>query len=87
MFINFGNELTVKEDEIIGFFDLDNTTVSKISRKYLSASEKRGQVKSLTFDLPKTFIVCAKERKENKVYLSQFSTSTLIKRINLKENF
>jgi hypothetical protein len=87
MYINLGNEVTVKEDEIIGFFDLDNATVSKVSRNYLSASEKRSEVKSLTYDLPKTFIVCAKEKGENSVYLSQFSTSTLIKRINYKENF
>ena len=87
MYINLGNEVTVKEEEIIGFFDLDNATVSKVSRNYLSASEKRCEVKSLTYDLPKTFIVCAKEKGENNVYLSQFSTSTLIKRINYKENF
>lgn len=85
MYINIGNDVTVKEEEIIGFFDLDNATVSNVSRKYLSNSEKKGQVKSLTYDLPKTFIVCSKRKKENQVYLSQFSTSTLIKRINYKD--
>ena len=77
----------VKDKEILGIFDLDNATVSIRSREYLAFSEKKGEVKSLTYDLPKTFIVCAKEKGENSVYLSQFSTSTLIKRINYKENF
>lgn len=85
MYINLGNEVTVKDDEIIGFFDLDNVTVSKRSREYLSLAEKKGEVKMLTYDLPKTFIVCAKKKKENKVFLSQFSTQTLLKRINYKE--
>ena len=85
MYINLGNDVTVKDNEIIGIFDLDNATVSKRSRQYLSNSEKKGEVKSLTYDLPKTFIVCSKEKKENRVYLSQFSPNTLIKRINHKE--
>ena len=85
MYINLGNEVTVKDDEIIGFFDLDNVTVSKRSREYLSLAEKKGEVKMLTYDLPKTFIVCAKKKKENNVFLSQFSTQTLLKRINYKE--
>ncbi len=85
MYINLGNDVTVKDNEIIGIFDMDNVTVSKRSRQYLSNSEKKGEVKSLTYDLPKTFIVCSKRKKENRVYLSQFSTHTLIKRINYKE--
>lgn len=85
MYINLGNDVTVKDNEIIGIFDLDNATVSKRSRQYLSNSEKKGEIKSLTYDLPKTFIVCSKRKKENRVYLSQFSTHTLIKRINYKE--
>lgn len=85
MYINLGNEATVKDDEIIGFFDLDNVTVSKRSREYLSLCEKKGEVKMLTYDLPKTFIVCSKKKRENRVYLSQFSTQTLVKRISYKE--
>lgn len=85
MYINLGNDVTVKDNEIIGIFDMDNVTVSKRSRQYLSNSEKKGEVKSLTYDLPKTFIVCSKRKKENRVYLSQFSTHTLIKRINYNE--
>ena len=87
MYINLGNDVTVKDKDIIGFFDLDNTTVSKRSREYLSFSEKKGEVKMLTFDLPKTFIVCSRKKRENRVYLSQFSCATLVKRINYKENY
>ena len=85
MFINLGNEVTVKDNEILGIFDLDNATVSIRSREYLAFSEKKGEVKSLTYDLPKTFIVCSKKKRENRVYLSQFSCSTLVKRINYKD--
>ena len=87
MYVNLGNDVTVKDNEIIGFFDLDNVTVSKRSRDYLNLSEKRNEVNMLTFDLPKTFIVCSRKKGDNRIYLSQFSTGTLVKRINYKENY
>ena len=60
-------------------FDLDNTTVSKKTRDYLSKAEKEGRVNVVSYELPKSFIVCG-EKGNQKVYLSQISTTTLLKR-------
>ena len=73
-------------DEIIGIFDLDTTTVSKSTRNYLAMAEKAGIVENICYDLPKSFIVCRNKKGEDKVYISQISSSTLLKRTNYVES-
>ena len=82
MYIHLGNEIVVKEDEIIGIFDLETTTVSKHSRKFLEIAEKKKQVINVSYELPKSFII-TDNKKQKKVYISQISTSTLQKRSNI----
>ncbi|MBO5089913.1 MAG: DUF370 domain-containing protein [Clostridia bacterium] len=79
MYIHLGNEIVVREDEIVGIFDLDTTTVSKHSRKFLEISEKQKKVINVSYELPKSFVVT----KDKKVYISQISTATLQKRSNI----
>ena len=79
MYIHLGNEIVVSEDEIVGIFDLDTTTVSKHSRKFLEISEKQKKVINVSYELPKSFVVT----KDKKVYISQISTATLQKRSNI----
>lgn len=67
-------------DEIIGIFDLDTTTVSKRTRDYLAKAEKAGIVENVCYDIPKSFIVCRDKKGREKVYISQISSSTLLKR-------
>lgn len=73
-------------DEIIGIFDLDTTTVSKSTRNYLAKAEKAGIVENICYDLPKSFIVCKTKNGEDKVYISQISSQTLLKRTNYVES-
>ena len=67
-------------DDIIGIFDLDTTTVSKNTRNYLAKAEKDGIVENVCYDLPKSFIVCRNKKGEDKLYIAQISSSTLLKR-------
>lgn len=83
MFLHLGQYTVVKTDEIVGIFDIDNTTVSKHTRKYLSEEEKMGKVVNVSSELPKSFVVCNKNGNE-KVYISQLSPATLIKRFSTK---
>lgn len=75
-----GQEKAIKTDEILGIFDIDNTTVNKASRDYLNFAEKSGECETISYDLPKSFIVSVKN-KERRVYISPFATSTLFKRL------
>ncbi len=75
------------QDDIVGIFDLDNTTVSKVSRDYLAQAEKNKQVINVSFELPKTFILTNNKKDGNRIYISQISSSTLLKRAeNIYEN-
>lgn len=81
MYLHLGQGTVIKTSDLIGLFDLDNSTVSKKTRDFLTLAEKRGQVVNVTDDLPKTFAVTApKNSKKQKVYISQISTVTLEKR-------
>lgn len=87
MYLHLGQETVVMQDDIIGIFDLDNTTVSKVTRDYLSKAEKRKQVVNVSFELPKTFVLTNNKTDGNKIYISQISSSTLLKRAdNIYEN-
>lgn len=79
MYLHVGNEKMVKDKTIVGIFDLDTTTVSKVTRNYLNKAEKKGQVINVTNELPKSFIICSENKKQT-VYLSQLNTQTLNKR-------
>lgn len=80
MYLHLGQDTLVKTKDVIGIFDLDNTTVAKGTRRFLEKSEQAGRVVTVADDLPKTFVLCGRTRRDCKVYLSQISTSTLRKR-------
>ncbi len=82
MYIHLGGEYVVNQDEIIGIFDLENTTVSKHTREFLKIQEKRKEVINASYELPKSFVLTSKNNK-NKVYISQISPLTLSKRLGI----
>ena len=81
MFLHLGNDCVVKIRDIIGIFDIENTSVSKDTKNFLSAVSKNGRVVYVTEEMPKSFVVCNQEG-EQKTYISQISVQTLKKRLN-----
>lgn len=86
MYLHLGQDTVVSMDEIIGIFDLDTSTVSKSTRDYLTKTEKDGNVINVSMDLPKSFIVCSGRDGKKRVYISQISSATLLKRTNFVES-
>lgn len=80
MYIHLGNNIMLPTNEIIGIFDLENTSVSKRTRDFLKKAEKTGRVITVSYDLPRSFVVAGKNKDDIKVYISQISSSTLLKR-------
>ena len=76
MFLHIGNNKTVREREIIGIFDADTATVSPVTRKYLTAAQKRGEVFSAREEIPKSFLLL-KSNGRFCVFFSQISTAAL----------
>lgn len=78
MYLHIGKGNVIRTDSIIGIFDLEITSQSHLTRKYLNMADKSGKVINAAEDIPKSFIVCCD--RENRVYLSQMATATLLRR-------
>ena len=79
MYLNIGSDMAVREKTIIGIFDMDNTSVSKRTRNFLTRAEQEGRVIPCD-DLPKSYVL-ATEYGIDKIYLTGLSSATLEKRI------
>lgn len=78
MFLNIGGSRGILKKNIIGIFDLDTSTVSKTTREYLSALEKKGELTHMGSDFPRSFVLYGDKRK-NRVYTSSFTSAALHK--------
>lgn len=74
MYFYIGNNKSVRGCDILGVFDMDTSTVSTHTRKYLNEAQRAGKLIVLGYDLPKSFILM----KDKSVYLSPLNTSTII---------
>ena len=79
MFLFLGGEVTVHEKDIIGIFDIEECSVSRMTADYLNVCQKKGKVEYVSLDMPKSFIVCS-----DKTYISNVSNSTINKRASKK---
>ncbi len=84
MYLHLGHSTVITTNELLGIFDMDNTTVMKSTRDYLAKSEKSGEIVNVSYELPKSFVVCINKDKSKKVYITQISPSTLLKRAENK---
>ena len=78
-YLHLGKGTVICTDDIIGIFDLDITSQSHLTRKYLAASEKSGEVINAAEDIPRSFVVC-ETGGIRRLYLSQISPATLLGR-------
>ena len=79
MYLSIGKDMAVRHANIIGIFDLDNTTVTARGREFLKKAEKEGQVVPCD-DLPKAYVLTS-EYGMNRLYLTSLNTATLEKRM------
>lgn len=80
MYLQLSSGFAVPERDVIGIFDLDNCSQSHITRDFLTRAQKTDSVITVCDDLPKSFVICGDEKDmSQKVYLSQYMTSTIQK--------
>ena len=79
MYLHLGQDTVIETESIIAMFDIDACTVSKKTRDFLKQAQNNGEVINVSFELPRSFVLCRKNNK-NYVYISQLSTKTLSKR-------
>ncbi len=79
MYVSIGSDFSVRDRCIIGIFDLDNSSTSKHTLKFLAEAEKQGEVIDVSGDLPKSYVI-TEEFGMQRVYLTQYNASVLEKR-------
>ncbi len=80
-FVYAGGDAALDRDDIVGIFDLDNTSWSYLTRDFLSRAERDRRVKNAAEDLPRSFILCGNEN----VILTQPTAATLARRLEDQE--
>lgn len=79
MYLSIGSDFAVRDKNVIGIFDLDNTSTSKHTREFLDRAEREGEVVPCD-DLPKAFVLTS-EYGFSRVRLTELSAATLEKRL------
>ncbi len=86
MYLHLGQNTLVPVKSVLGVFDLDNSTSSHITRKFLNNAEKNKILINISEDIPRSFVLC-NENGKTVIYLSQLSSQTLLKRSQLSSLF
>jgi len=73
MIIQITKEKTIRQKDIIGVFDLDTSTVSGVTKNFLSRAEKSKKITGIK-TLPKSFVLT-----EDKIYFSANMTGHIDK--------
>lgn len=80
MYLHIGKNTTVDTEDITAVLDMDNITVAKISRDFLKQAQRRGEVRSVAEDIPKSVIVCERDGVTC-VYITNISSRAITGRI------
>ena len=81
MFLHVGNNKNIRTKDVIGIFDMDNATVSAVTRKFLNVKQKELLVETVSFDIPKSFILYT-DGGQQKICFSPLSASSLKGRLH-----
>ena len=79
-YLHIGQNVMLEDKRIIGIFDLDNTSTSKITREFLNTAEQDSVVQTACEDIPKSCVVCDHPYHRQIIYISQLNSQTLLKR-------
>ena len=82
MFLHLGSHISVEISDIIGIFDLDNVSTSRITRDFLKAAEEDGMIVPVGSELPKSLVVCCPKGSWQRVYISPLAPATLQGRLD-----
>ena len=81
MYIDIATDFLIDEKDIVGIFDLDNTTAAgKHTINFLNEKQKEGKVTYLIKDIPKSFVVTT----DGNIYVVELSSQIIRKRLEIK---
>lgn len=86
MFLHLGKNESVRQNEIVGIFDIETASISAETKVFMAKLQEEKRVVNLCDDLPKSIILTENELCEN-LYISQISAASLKKRAENNKNF
>lgn len=81
MYLHIGSSIAIPTEDIIGIFDIDNTSTARATKEYLKSAEDEGMIITVSDDLPKSLVVCCPQGSWQRVYISPLAPSTLMGRM------
>lgn len=75
MFLFLGGDVSVRSEDVIGIFDIEECSVSRTTAEYLNSCQKKGLIVNVSEDIPKSFIIASEH-----TYISNVSHRTIVKR-------
>lgn len=76
MYVEIFNDFLIDSKNVIGIFDLDNTTTNKFTNDFLNNLQKENKITYLISDIPKSFILM----DDGSIYVVELSSQILKKR-------
>lgn len=83
MYLHLGEDTVIEVKDIIGIFDLENTSASKDTKEFLRNKFNNMNIVTVSYDMPKSYIVSKNDYYGLTVYISPISVATLRKRSKL----
>jgi uncharacterized protein YbbK (DUF523 family) len=82
MIVHIGNEISVKSSDVVGIFDMENTSTGSITRKFLNHASETLRVINVSYNMPKSYILCVGSKGCGILYITNVSVNTLKARFN-----
>lgn len=87
MYLHVGNNQNIRTRDIIGIFDADTSTVSAITKKYLSVADSEKAVEFASEEIPKSFVLYRGRDGKYRICFSQLSSASLMGRVGNYDKF
>ena len=61
MYLHLGQDVVVNSDDVIGIFDMENTSTSRFTKEFLRQANKEIKVVTVSYEMPKSYILCGRD--------------------------
>lgn len=82
MYLHIGNNVVIKEKDIIGIFNLEKINEDNLFNRFIEKIKENSEIINISNGIEKS-IILTKENEKNKLYISNISSITLSRRKNI----